>query len=172
MRCYRRDLVTPKDTLYQFRDRVLLKIPSPKSSLRGGAHIQHVTIRGSEFLRLILAALEALPMDVPIFNLSNSAFGARWRFIMRMLLIPKPMWYTPACLRAGGAVAMYLTDTPIPELQWRMRLAGQGTLAHYLQEVTATLSLRQLPSQSRDRIVFLGRAYEELQLKLQVDADF
>ena len=42
----------------------------------------------------------------------------------------------------------------------------------YLYLVTATLSLRQLPSQSRDRILFLGRAYEELQLKLQVDADF
>ena len=67
--------------------------------------------------------------------------------------------YTPAGLRGGGAVAEYARNPDIASLMWRMRLESSGTLASYLQEVSAATHLKAVPQKSRDLIRDLSKLF-------------
>ena len=60
---------------------------------------------------------------------------------------------TPGSLRGGGAVAAHKRGVNIADLQWRMRLGHQNTLAYYLQETTAASVLPSLSSSSRSCVL-------------------
>ena len=51
----------------------------------------------------------------------------------------------PRRAQRRGAVALYMDDAQLPDIQWRMRLKALGTLEHYLQELAALTTLQQLP---------------------------
>ena len=64
----------------------------------------------------------------------------------------KRLRVTPGSLSGGGAVALRRQGLPLSDLQWKMRLQGQQSLAYYLQEVLAD-SILPLPShEARENI--------------------
>ena len=72
----------------------------------------------------------------------------------------EPGRFTPGGLRGGGAVALYLKNKTIADVQWVMRLASQETLRYYLQETAALNSMMELSCDSRERIRICSAMYE------------
>ena len=158
-RATRGDLVLPCDRLEPDLGRVLMRVQAPKTRRRGGGRVQHLTIEGHLEVSFIEAVLAELPPEARLFHLSGAAFRRRWDSLLNALQIP-PGTYTPAGLRGGGAIAHYQQGMPISELQWRMRLQGQDSLRHYLQEVTCEISLASLHLGARRRILSAAQFYE------------
>ena len=79
---------------------------------------------------------------------------------MKTLGISAKERFTPGCLRAGGTVYLYLSDVPIADLLWRLRLQRATTLEHYLQETAAVSSLLNLTDVTRNRIHCLPGCFE------------
>ena len=152
LRATRGCLVLPSDDLGEHLDRALLRVERPKSGLRGGARVQHMTIVGVRWVRLLELAFGALPTDCKVYPFSDSMYRSRWDLLLASLGVPATMPVTPGGLRGGGAVSQYMGGTHIADLLWSMRLKDTTSLAHYVQEVTAVSSLRALPAKSRTAI--------------------
>ena len=146
-------LVLPVDSLGDHADRFFLRITEPKSGKRGGATVQHISVRGPTAVAMASLAFGELSDDEKLFPGSESLFRSRWNQLMVALGVPKSARFTPGGLRGGGAVCAYFDDVPVADIMWRMRIKEQSTLAHYLQEVTATNSLRDLPQKARSNIL-------------------
>ena len=155
----RSDLVLPCDLLDDI-GRTYLQVRVPKSALRGGAVTQHVTVRGRLLADFLDFAFGSLPVDSALCPSSASTYRARWDHILLSLQVPASANYTPGGLRGGGAIRAYTSDTPIVEIQWRLRIKHQQTFAHYVQEVTCFTSLRRLPLQARALILSVAKFFE------------
>ncbi|CAE7221711.1 unnamed protein product [Symbiodinium sp. CCMP2592] len=148
----RRDLLTPEDALDP-AGKLYLLIRSPKTRHRG-ARIQHATVEAfQDVLRFIIAVFQDLDPELKLFGGSAGVYRRRWDEVLRALDVPKNLRLTPGSLRGGGAVTAHKRGVPIQELQWRMRLGHQNTLAHYLQETTAASVLPSLSSSSRKSVL-------------------
>ena len=142
----------PRDNLGEHSDRAVLRAPNPKSGNRGGASVQHITVVGPRWVRMLVAAFGSLQDEDLLYPMSPATYRSRWDTLLRALHVPRSLALTPGGLRGGGAVDMYLADRPIADIMWRMRLRDQSSLAHYLQEVAAVSSLRALPQDARDAV--------------------
>ena len=162
LRATRSCLVLPSDDLGEHPDRALLRVERPKSGLRGGARVQHMTIVGLRWVRLLELAFGSLSDDCKLYPFSDSTYRSRWDVLISSLGVPSSMPVTPGGLRGGGAVAQYMHGTHIVDLLWSMRLKDTTSLAHYLQEVTAVSSLRALPTKSRSAIAAADALFERL----------
>ena len=160
LRSLRRHLVLPADNLFDPPLRAFLHSECPKTAGRGGAAQQHATFRGRGAVALLSHAFGDLPLDAPLWPFSAATFRNRWEHLLRSLLVPPAVSFTPGGLRGAGAVCLYLADTPIHDIMWRMRVTHLRTLSHYLQEVTAATSLRSLPAESRAAIMSSARVLE------------
>ncbi|CAE7606984.1 unnamed protein product [Symbiodinium sp. CCMP2592] len=148
----RRDLLTPEDALDP-SGKLYLLIRSPKTRHRG-ARIQHATVEApQDVLSFIIAVFQDLDPELKLFGGSAGVYRRRWDEVLRALEVPKNLRLTPGSLRGGGAVTAHKRGVPIQELQWRMRLGHQNTLAHYLQETTAASVLPSLSSSSRKSVL-------------------
>ena len=151
LRCTRKDLVLPSDLLFEPKHMVLLQFSKPKSRFRGGAKVQHLSIRD----KIVGVALQKIFCDLhpteTLYPFSHATFRSRWDLCMRKLGVPLRM-FTPGGLRGGGAVSAYLNGAHIEDVLWRMRLKHQTTLEHYLQEVSAAVSLNSLSQTAKSRI--------------------
>jgi len=161
LKCKRKDLVLPSDMLFEPRDMVLLQFLKPKSRFRGGAHVQHLSIKDQTVGLALEQIFSPLSKDEPLYPFSHATFRNRWDLCMRRLGIPNRM-FTPGGLRGGGAVAAHLNGVHISDILWRMRLKHQTTLEHYLQEVSAAVSLHSLPQFSRTRISTFCLCFDRL----------
>ena len=57
-------------------------------------------------------------------------------------------------------MSLHLLGLSIADLQWKMRIKHQKTLEHYLQEVVASTSLRDIDPASRTLIMDMAALYE------------
>ena len=153
LRAYRSELILPADDLAEHAHRAFVRIADPKTAHRGGARVQHLSVLGACWVRLLSSALGDLHDTERLYPFTAATYRSRWDTLLRAFKVPASLRLTPGGLRGGGAVALYLEETPISEILWRMRLQSQTTLAHYLQEVSALSTLRSLPPCSRDAIV-------------------
>ena len=88
--------------------------------------------------------------------------AALFDHLLKALLIPATLRFTPAGLRAGGTVSAYVHDVPIADILWRLRLKQLNTLENYLQEVAAATSLSSVTPECRDRILSAASQYQPL----------
>ena len=150
LRAKRKHVLTPADLLSS-RQVLYVQIISPKSR-RKGATVQYVTITEPDVIRFLGKVWKDWPPESPLFPGSAGAFRSRWNAVLRHLHVGKEHRLTPGSVRAGGAVFLHQTGTGIFDLMWRMRLAHQKTLTHYLQEVVASSILPSLPEDTRQTI--------------------
>eukprot|EP00439_Symbiodinium_sp_Y106_P081367 s1179_g20.t1 len=87
-----------------------------------------------------------------VFPGSPWLYRQRWDKLLATLGVPSDFKLTPGGLRGGGAVAAYRRGDQVSEIQWRMRLQHLGTLAFYLQEVSAFSVIPKLNKATRERI--------------------
>ena len=124
-----------------------LQICKPKSGKRGLGSMQHSKITIS-LCQLVYGASRS---DEPLYAAAPSTFRRRWDAILKALGIPVSLQFTPASLRGGGAVHKYRAGATITDVMWALRLKHVDTLQHYLQEVTASLSLASLPEDCKKK---------------------
>ena len=136
---------------------VYLNIVSPKSRRRG-AKVQYATFTQVEFLPVLLKAWGSLSKDEFLYPGSPSVFRTRWNNVLKRIGISVEHKLTPGSLRSGGAVAMHRAGIDIQTLLWRLRLQHLQTLGYYLQEVTASSLLPELPDDVRSNISLLQAA--------------
>ena len=161
LRCTRSDLVLPSDLLFEPNNLALLQIPSPKSRYRGGASVQHISIRDPIAVSALQSIFQNLNPSDKLYPFTPSTFRSRWDLCMKRLGVPLKM-FTPGGLRGGGAVSAYLAGAHIADILWRMRLKHLTTLEHYLQEVSAAISLHSLSKSSRSRVTLLCLCFDRL----------
>lgn len=156
LRAKRRHVLTPADLLSE-RKVLYVQIVSPKSR-RTGATIQYVTVTDPEVVKFLTAFWQRWPQESSLFPGSPGSFRSRWDAILKHVGVGKEHRLTPGSVRAGGAVFLHQAGTGIFDLMWRMRLAHQKTLTHYLQEVVASSILPSLPGDTRQKIIALQAA--------------
>ena len=159
LRSSRSDLVLPRDVLQAAGAKAFLRVRNPKSAFRGGAAQQHCTVRGPLQTAFLEGVFGALGGSEALYPFSASSFRGRWDHLLSLLGISSDAHLTPGGLRGGGAVAAYALDVSVDELVWRMRLRSQQTLVHYLQEVTALSSMRDLCPRARESVLLAARCY-------------
>ena len=159
LKALRSALLLPEDSLGTIRDRLYLHFATPKSARRGGARHQHASVKGAAEVAFIANVFRNIKGNEPLYPLSAATFRKRWDALLGLMLVPVGM-FTPGSMRGGGAVFAYLSDVPIADLMWRMRLKNAQTLEHYLQEVTAASSLINLSVGARLRIQRLSDLYD------------
>ncbi|CAE7469662.1 unnamed protein product [Symbiodinium sp. KB8] len=114
---------------------------------------QHVAVNLDGALRdFFLRTWSSLRKGDKLFCGSPWMYRKRWDSLLRALGIPVDLKLTPGGLRGGGAVAAYRRGDPVSEIQWRMRLQHLGTLAFYLQEVSALSVIPQLHPKTRSKV--------------------
>ena len=99
------------------------------------------------------------PPEAPLLGLTTNLFRRRWDSLLLALGFPAGA-FTPAGMRGGGAVAFFRQHRDIPSLMWQMRVGDQSTLAHYLQEVTAQISLVHEAPLTRAKVRSAAAMYE------------
>ncbi len=124
--------------------------------------IQHLSIYDVQFIRFLEKVFRDSTADEPIYYGSPSVFRRRWDRILKVLAIDGHVHLTPGGVRGGGAVFAFETGTALPLLLWRMRLKHMATVEHYLQEVSASMVVPELPAHSRHRIRMFADFYQVL----------
>ena len=153
------DLLLPCDLLEE-GTRILLRIREPKTRRRG-ARVQHATIQScATVCTFLTSTLGNLSGSLLLYGGSPSVYRRRWDKLLERLHVPRSLRLTPGSLRGGGAVTAHKQGLPVSDLQWRMRLAHQGTLVHYLQDVTAASVIPSLSAQSRADIKTANEFFE------------
>ena len=151
LRAVRSDLLTSSDLLEDGFE-VYLRVGLPKTRRRG-ATVQRVRLQGPTFVHVFVSeVLQGLNPFDSLFGGSPSAYRNRWDSLLRRLLVGPEHRLTPGSLRGGGAVSAHRRGESVSEVQWRLRLKHQGTLAHYLQEVVALSVLPSLSARSRELV--------------------
>ena len=149
--------------LWQDPGKTFVHFPNPKSGLRGGARQQHITIHGNGLGRLLTSIFGNLDGSAKLWPFTPSTFRRRWdHIVLHRLNIPSALHLTPGSLRGDGAVALYVQDTPIHDILWRMRFKNQETLDHYLQETAALTYLRGLSEKCRQQISVIAEFYNDV----------
>ena len=151
LKAERRDFLSPDDLLCD-DNRFYLCIKEPKSRGRG-PKVQHVAVNFEGALRhFFLTVWSGLSNTDKLFHGSAWLYRRRWDSLLAALSIPTDFRLTPSRLRGGGAVAAYRRGDQVSEIQWRMRLQPLGTLAFYLQEVSAVSVVPKLHPQTRQKV--------------------
>ena len=149
-----RHLVLPRGLLDPSGGRAYLVIESPKAGRRGIGVVQHATIACPQVINYLDCFFGDLPPDAPLYPFSALCFRARFDQVTAALRLTRKQ-FLPGGLRGGGAIAQYMDDVPIATLLWRMRIKQITTLSHYIQEVTAAVSLVDLDETDRLHIAVL-----------------
>lgn len=151
LRASRLDLLLPKDHFSDVQA-VFLRLEGPKSSTRGGAKVQHLRIDEPSAVAFLGKVFGNFAATERLYPLSPAAYRSRWNHILEALGLSRKLDLTPGGLRGGGAVWAYHSGLSISEIQWRMRLKHQHTLAFYLQEVAALNSILEAGPDARHTV--------------------
>ena len=152
LKAERGDFLSPDDLLCD-DNRFYLCIREPKSRGRG-PKVQHVAVNFEGGLRhFFLTVWRGLKNSDKLFPGSAWLYRRRWDSLLAALNIPADLRLTPGGLRGGGAVAAYRRGDQVSEIQWRMRLQHLGTLAFYLQEVSALSVIPKLHPHTRQKVL-------------------
>lgn len=161
MRALRENLVLPSDVLFDPKDMTLLSIVKPKSRNRGGAQVQHISIKSLPIAAFLSYIFGALPAGAKLFPMGPGAFRTRWDLCLARIGVPKDL-FLPGGLRGGGAVSLYFEGSHIADLLWKMRIKHASTLTAYLQEVSAAVSLNGMSESCKTKISALSAAFDAM----------
>ncbi len=148
----RSSLLLPSDLLETESTVAYLKIRTPKTRRRGGGRIQHLTVSDAPFVLFLERVFRTAPRDEMLFGGSPSSFRRRWDTVLRALGVGPGTGLTPGGIRGGGCVAAFQRGIDLPRILWLMRIRHLCTLENYLQEVSASSVVPDLPEFSRLRI--------------------
>eukprot|EP00438_Fugacium_kawagutii_P029903 Skav200720 [mRNA] locus=scaffold2650:194332:201147:- [translate_table: standard] len=148
LRARRSDLVLPEEAGLDLTA-CFLNIAHPKAGRRGKGRVQHARISNELAVTLARFAFGALRGDQLLFPAAAATYRRRWDAILAAFSLPRDLNLTPGCLRGGGAVFLYHSETPLTDILWRMRLRHLSTLENYLQETAASNILQRLPAETR-----------------------
>ena len=127
-------------------------------------------------LQYVQLTLGPLKKDQRLWPMSGQTFRQRFKAVLHEVgiredIIPGVKNLDPGSLRAGGAT-WALTMTEDAELiRRRGRWLTSKTMEIYIQEVSATLYMSQLPGSTRDRILTLAGAFPGILEKMQFLSD-
>ena len=158
LKATRADILTPSDLLSS-QPLLFLKVRSPKTRRRG-ARVQYATVEEPSVICFLEKIWGNFEPQQRLFPMTPAAFRTRWDAILRHLQVEKSLKLTPGSVRGGGAVALHRSGTKIADLLWRLRLAHQQTLSHYLQEMTAASVLPNMSKSTREAIIVLQGALQ------------
>ena len=147
----RKDLVLPSD-LFLEDNICFLQIAKPKSGTRGLGAVQHTKIIDQTTISLCEAVFASFNGGDRLFAATPSTYRRRWDSLLKALDVPGSLAFTPGSLRGGGAVHRYRSGGSVTDIMWLLRVKHVDTLQHYLQEVTASLSLASLPPGSKQKV--------------------
>lgn len=151
LRARRKDLVLPSDLFLE--DNVcFLQISKPKSGLRSLGSMQHAKVSDLDTIKLCDLVYGSAAADESLYGATASTYRRRWDAILKTLGVPVSLQFTPASLRGGGAVHKYRAGAGVMDVMRALRLKRVDTLQHYLQEVTASLSLATLPDNCEQNV--------------------
>ena len=151
LKASRLDLLLPRDH-YSDVQAIFLRLEGPKSSTRGGAKVQHLRIDEPSAVAFLDKVFGNFAAAEKLYPMSPSAYRTRWNHVLEVLGLPCKLDLTPGGLRGGGAVWAYHSGLSISDIQWRMRLKHQHTLAFYLQEVAALNSILEAGPDARHAV--------------------
>ena len=149
---YRKELILPRDMMEEEAEVCYLKILKPKTRHRGRGVIQHISLSDPQYIRFLDAVYGSSSAAERLFDCSPSAFRRRWNAILAALCVPTSTALTPGGLRGGGCVHAFQSGMDIAKLLWKMRIKHLQTLESYLQEVSASTVVSDLPPQARNRV--------------------
>ena len=104
LQALRKALVLPVDNLNEHTDRTFLNVIKPKTANRGGARVQHLTIRGTDNAKVLSASFSSLQGHELLYPFTPATYRARWDALLKMLKVPRASGFTPGGRRGGGAV--------------------------------------------------------------------
>ncbi len=153
----------------------LFSIWEPKTRYSAARH-QSTKIDIPDMLQYVQLTLGPLKKDQRLWPMSGQTFRQRFKAVLHEVgiredIIPGVKNLDPGSLRAGGAT-WALTMTEDAELiRRRGRWLTSKTMEIYIQEVSATLYMSQLPGSTRDRILTLAGAFPGILEKMQFLSD-
>ena len=140
IRCLRKDLIMPCDTIGEINHSCYLELRRFKSLYRQSSKIQHMKINDRYCVKLLTMIYGKCDGDDLLFSGSSDQYRRRWDFLLKSFAVDPSLKLTPGGLRGGAAVWAYRRGVPITQIQWNLRLRHQGTLESYIQE-TASLTI-------------------------------
>ena len=158
------DLVLPEDTLWT-QDFVLLRINQPKTRLRGARH-QAAKVEQSDLVETISLAFSGLHKAARLWNGSNQTLRRRLDVALSRLGVPSSRGPSRpldlGSLRPGGATFILQLTEDSELVRRRGRWASAKVMEIYLQEITASTFLSDLPIQARETLVAAAGTFPDL----------
>ena len=144
-------------------DHALLSICEPKTRYKAARH-QAAKVDHPQLLQVIALAFQKLPKGSRLWPASPQAFRRRFATILRALQLQVlPEGQRPldlGSLRAGGATWLLQTSEDSSLVQRRGRWLTQKVMEIYIQEVSATQFIHNLPHNTKQRILQLVGCFQ------------
>ena len=159
----RRDLLLPSDgdgTL----PFAMVSIADPKTRFKHARH-QSVKLDMADMLHVCELAFASLKEHQKLWPMSGQTLRQRFQKVLDALQLPRVPYngvrpLELASLRAGSATWIMATTENGELLQRRGRWANRRMMDIYVQEVTALVYLKQIPSQARDLVTSIASSFE------------
>ena len=149
LRCLRKDLILPCDTVGEINFNAYLELRRFKSLHRQPAKIQHMRISDAYCVKLLNMIYGSYSGDWLLFSGSAGQYRRRWDFLLSSFGVDSSLRLTPGGLRGGSAVWAYRNGLGIQQILWNLRLRHQATLESYLQETASLTVFSSLSASSR-----------------------
>ena len=144
-------------------DHALLSICEPKTRYKAARH-QAAKVDRPQLLQVIALAFQKLAKGSRLWPASPQAFRRRFATILRALQLQVlPEGQRPldlGSLRAGGATWLLQTSEDSSLVQRRGRWLTQKVMEIYIQEVSATQFIHNLPHNTKQRILQLVGCFQ------------
>ena len=162
-KAFRKDLVFPSDALGA-QSFVLLRISEPKTRSRAARH-QAAKLEPSDLVQVARLAFERLPRDAPLWPMSQQSLRKRFVCVLTCLGIDKAFGREKALdlgsLRPGGATFLLQCTEDSELVRRRGRWVSHKVMEIYLQEVSASTYIADLPPRPRRLVQGAAAAFQK-----------
>ena len=151
----RSDLVLPSDTLFT-QTYVLLKIKEPKTRVKAARH-QASKVERVDLVRVITMAFFDCVPDEKLWPLSTQTLRRRFECILERLKVPERVGTNRpldlGSFRPGGATFLLESTEDSELVRRRGRWASHRVMEIYIQEISSSTFIADLPLDSRRSIL-------------------
>ncbi|CAE7435814.1 unnamed protein product [Symbiodinium microadriaticum] len=158
----RKDLVFPADALGA-QTFVLLRISEPKTRSRAARH-QAAKLEPSDLVQVVQLAFEKLPRESPLWPMSQQSLRKRFTTVLACLGIDRAFGREKALdlgsFRPGGATFLLQCTEDSELVRRRGRWVSHKVMEIYLQEVSASTYVADLPPEARHRVQGAAAAFQ------------
>jgi len=147
---------------------LLVRIKNPKRRA-GGARQQYSRIDAEDVRPIILLVVQSLRVGECLWPGSQNTLTRRLRLGLAEV-ISYPARFSLGSLRAGGATCLFQRwDESVVKLQWRGRWREMRTLAHYVQELSASAIGTRWTPKVATRIQLMAAVIEQVLAEVAVE---